>query len=90
MKIEPGMLVSLWESRDSYSRRADIVIVGSIDLMVGHEFPAGTLAIIVEKRWPRAPRNVPDEWVVLIGTHKGWVYGADCKSPSYKPRRKKL
>ena len=90
MKIEPGMLVSLWESTDSYARRDDIVIVGSLESLSGQEFPAGTLAIIVEKRWPEVAGNVPEEWVVLAGTHRGWVYGKDCKSPTYKPRRKKL
>jgi len=89
MKIEPGMLVSLWESHEERAKKAGLVIVGSIEEVGGYEFPAGTLAIIVERRWPYGGKNGPDEWVVLVGTDKGWVYGRDCKSPGYRPRSRK-
>jgi hypothetical protein len=89
LKLEPGRLVSLWESHEESAKAAGEVRVGSVDDIGGHTFPAGTLAIVVEKRWTGMVSGGPDEWFILVGDVKGWVYGRDCKSLGYKPRRKK-
>ena len=89
MKLEPGILVSLWESHEEGAKAAGEVVVGSIDGMGGHTFPAGTLAIVVEKRWAGMSSQGPEEWVILVGEAKGWVYSRDCKRPGYKPRSSK-
>lgn len=88
MKLEPGMLVSLWESHEMEAKYAGFVVVGLPDEMGSEEYPAGTLAVVLEQRCKKGG-GYPAEWYVLVDGKQRWVFAKDCKCPGYKPRSRK-
>lgn len=88
MKLEPGMLVSLWESYELEAEHSGFVVVGLPDEMGSEEYPAGTLAVVLEKRCEKG-HGYSAEWYVLVDGKQRWVLTKDCKSPGYKPKSRK-